>query len=80
MAQPRTPNPTGKIILGVLLIVAGAAGLGVIFASVYSATPELQSLGFRLGLAFGALFSGLAQVILVAGVWLVWSALRRRRT
>lgn len=78
MAQPRTPSRTGKVILGALLIAAGAIGLGVIFAAVYSATPELESLAFRLGLAFGAFFSGLAQVVLLAGIWMVWSGLRRR--
>ena len=78
VVQTQERNPTGKVILGAALVAVGTIGLGVIFAAVYSATPELASLGFRLGLAFGAFFSGLAQVVLVAGIWIIWSALRQR--
>ncbi|MFZ5721886.1 MAG: hypothetical protein ACOY5Y_20725 [Pseudomonadota bacterium] len=80
MAQTRPPSPAGKITLGLLLIAAGAGALGVMFAALYRATPELESFSLRLGLAFGAFFSGLAQVALVVGVWIVWSALRRGRS
>ena len=79
MAQARMGGgSSGRLAFGVILTLAGGLGLAVIFAAVFAATPELASLGLRMGLAFGAFFSGLAQVALVAGVWIIWSALRRR--
>ena len=78
MAEPHTRSMTGSLVVGAVLAAAGALALGFLFAAVYSATPELASIGLRLGLAFGAFFSGLAQVALVAGIWIIWSALRGR--
>ena len=84
---PREPDKSttsagGRVsreIAGVLMVLAGSLMLlGLIFIS-NDPRPLSQRLLFGLGLPGMAIASAGSQILVVAGVAVLWSALRRRR-
>ena len=63
-----------SVVPGLILTLIGGGGIAVILAADIGVTPELEKLAFRLGLALGPLLLGLAQVLLLIGLYLLWRA------
>ena len=88
MTAPKVPRvPPGsraahrvrKEIVGVLMILVGSSMLvGLIYIS-NDPSPLSQRLLFGLGLPGMALASAAAQILVFAGLAVLWAVLRRRR-
>jgi len=85
MTAPQ-PRPRGPRTADVLQEVGGAAmaltGSLILLGLVYISNdpaPFAEHLLFRLGLALTSLISAAAQVLVVAGVAILWAAARRGR-
>lgn len=63
---------------GLALTLIGSTGLIALQLLVYAHTAAAERLQIALGLAGATLASALSQVFLLAGVALLWSALRPR--
>lgn len=66
-------------VSGVLLLVAGLAGMAAIVAAAYGRSPEAFAWAYRLGLPGSLAASAVAQILVLTGGWLCWRALRRTR-
>jgi hypothetical protein len=75
--NPPTKKRSGRAWGGLALTLIGSAGLVGLQLLVYAHTPAAERLQVVLGLAGATLASALFQVILLVGVALLWSALRR---
>ena len=62
---------------GAIMALVGAIIIAVVFVAFSGGVPSLDWLAFALGLAWGPLVLGVAQVLVLVGAWLVWRAWRR---
>jgi len=76
--QGGAPRPRRSIVPGAILTLVGGAGVAVVIAADIGGAPALERLAYRLGLALGPLLLGVAQVLLLVGLWLVWRATRSK--
>ena len=77
--QPSTQagKRPGVILLGAAMALVGSFILfGLAFIS-HSSQPTCEALAMSLGLAPAAAISATAQVVLLVGIWLMWSAARK---
>jgi hypothetical protein len=65
--------------LGLVLAAAGVALMFVVASAIYGASPASDAEAFRLGLGGACLLSGLSQIFLLTGVWLILRSTRRKR-
>lgn len=63
-----------RTLVGAALALTGAVVLTVVVMMIFSEDPVLVSLGFKLGLALSSMVSALGQIVLLIGLWLLWSA------
>lgn len=75
--HPPAKRRSGRAWGGLALTLIGSAGLVGLQLLVYAHTAAAERLQIALGLAGATLASALSQVILLVGVALLWSALRR---
>jgi hypothetical protein len=69
-----------RTLVGAILAIGGAATI-VFFTFVsYGRGPFLDRVAFTLGLAGLPLLSGIAQVVMLMGLALVWSAIEPSRS
>jgi hypothetical protein len=66
-----------RAFFGMVLVAIGAATIFGLAVIAYGDDPAMNALAFNLGLASTVLISGIAQVMLLAGSWLIWSAFVR---
>jgi len=71
------PAARGHPVFASVCLLFGLAGLGAVGAAVYGVSPGLQALAVRVGLAGAVLASGLGQVLVLLGAWLLWRGRRR---
>ena len=64
-----------RAVIGALLALVGSAALSL----MRWATSASDAWSIRLGLAPATLASAVAQIMVVAGVWMLWSAFRSGR-
>ncbi|HEY0649629.1 hypothetical protein [Phenylobacterium sp.] len=64
-------------LLGLVLVVAGLAGLVAIGIAVFGTCGSCQVWALRLGLGLACLLSGIAQGMALVGGWLIWASRRR---
>lgn len=72
------PNPVGRAAAGVLLTVVGVGALSGQVAVSNCVSAACQRALFGLGLAGMSLVTALAQLAVLGGLALLWSATRRR--
>jgi len=63
--------------LGLILLIAGLAGLIAIGVAVFGTCASCQVWALRLGLGLACLLSGIAQCMALVGGWLIWASRRR---
>lgn len=68
-----------RALVGIVFVLAGSAGLLGLLYVTWNHSPAAEHLLFRIGLAGSAILSGLAQVLMLVGAWMVWTALQRAR-
>lgn len=66
-------------VLGLALAAAGVALMFVVASAIYGASPAADAEAFHLGLGGACLLSGLSQISLLTGIWLIWRSTRRNR-
>ncbi|MET0339154.1 MAG: hypothetical protein ABW063_15475 [Caulobacter sp.] len=67
-----------RLTLGVLLTAIGSVCLLAALVLVYGHTPFISHWRITIGIASTMLATGLAQVCMLIGAWLLFSAWRRR--
>lgn len=77
--QPKRPQPLGRAAWGMACALAGFVLVSAMLAVSYGHTPELEKALFQLGLGATALIAAVGQVLILGGLALLWSALRRHR-
>jgi hypothetical protein len=65
-----------RTLVGAGFTLAGASVLAALGLVVFSEDPALAALEFKLGLALSSAVSALGQIVLMIGLWLLWSARR----
>lgn len=75
----RSPWNIPRALLGLILTLIGAAGLVSLQVIVSATGTHFARLQLALGLAGAPLLSALAQILILWGAWLIWSARPRRR-
>jgi hypothetical protein len=81
-APPGRPPPRRTLLHEAVGAVMALAGSLVLLGLVYISNdpaPFAEQLLFRLGLALMSLISAAAQILVVAGVVILWTAARRGR-
>ncbi|MFN3512258.1 MAG: hypothetical protein ACK41C_04385 [Phenylobacterium sp.] len=78
MSSPRHPR-LARAIWGVVLTLAGSAGLTALVALTYLHDRASERLLFALGLSGVGALAAVAQAIVLIGVWLAWTAARPER-
>lgn len=63
---------------GLCMAAVGGLGLAGLFYVADSRTPLAQRLLFQIGLGPSVLLSAIAQSLIVVGLLMVWTALRKR--
>lgn len=78
MVEPSTVSRgrVGKGLIGLVLALVGSGGLIGLQVIVYGDSPQAERLQITLGLAGATLASAVAQLFLLFGGWLVWTAMR----
>ena len=66
-----------RAITGLVLVTAGALGLTGLTVMVYRGTLDLKSVVIDLGLGSTVLVSAAAQLAILIGGWLIWTAFRK---
>ncbi|MDO8901546.1 MAG: hypothetical protein Q7V15_09345 [Phenylobacterium sp.] len=64
---------------GMAAALAGFTLVSAMLAVSYGRTPMLEQALFQLGLGATTLIAAIGQVLILAGLTLLWSALRRQR-
>lgn len=70
--------PLARAVTGLLLVLVGGAALGALVYISNSRSPSAERAMIGLGLAGSVLVSGIAQAMVIIGLWMVWRATRRR--
>lgn len=80
MASPvPPPNPESsgwRGPLGAILLLLGAAGMTVLLGLAYGQSPQIEKAYFALGLGLPGLLAAITLTLIMAGVYLMWSARR----
>lgn len=79
VARPPPRPLLRRAVLGMALALLGFALVSAMLAVTYGRTPFLERALFQLGLAGTPLVAVLGQVLILMGLAMLWSALRRRR-
>jgi ABC-type antimicrobial peptide transport system permease subunit len=68
-----------RAVLGMAAALVGLALVSAMLAVSHGRTPFLEHALFQLGLGGTALIAAIGQVLILGGLALLWSALRRTR-
>ncbi|MDP1875042.1 hypothetical protein [Phenylobacterium sp.] len=71
-------SPLRRAAWGMAAALAGFALVSAMLAVSYGHTPALERALFQLGLGATALIAAIGQVLILGGLGLLWSALRRQ--
>lgn len=82
--ETREARPPGRQFLrraiwGMAAALVGSVLVSAMLAVTYGRTPFLEQALFQLGLAGVPLVAALGQILILLGLTLLWSALRRQR-
>lgn len=72
-AVPNARQRLWPTLVGAVLTLTGAVVLTGVLMMIFSEDPAVVSLGFKLGLALSSVVSALGQIVLLIGLWLLWS-------
>lgn len=79
LGGPGARGGDGAVVLGLIFVIAGLAGMAAIVAAAYGSSREAFTWAYRLGLPGSLAASAVAQILVLTGGWLCWRRLHRSR-
>ncbi|HET9161719.1 MAG TPA: hypothetical protein VFN88_14000 [Caulobacteraceae bacterium] len=74
-----TLKPATMVVGGLALAASGLFVVLTVAIDIYVASPAADAAAFRLGLAGACLLSGLGQIAVLVGAWVVWRGVATAR-